>query len=208
MIEIQQGRTVCRRCVLPDSPPDITVDAEGLCSVCREAQSSKSQPEDELLESDFTRLLQKHKGRHKYDCLVMCSGGKDSTASLYYMKKRYHLNPLAFTFDHGFETEDALRNVHKAVETPVRSQTRGHWQRGLNRRGSGPLKARSELHPTGERGPQARWAHVHSVKHGRTPGYVVLSDSGPRTRASADIPGASMFGCPTWGAEVATAGAG
>jgi hypothetical protein len=50
--------------------------------------------------------------------------------------------------------------------------------------------------------------HVHSVKHGRTPGYVVLSDSGPRTRASADIPGASMFGCPTWGAEVATAGAG
>lgn len=116
MIEIQQGRTVCRRCVLPDSPPDITVDAEGLCSVCREAQSSKSQPEDELLESDFTRLLQKHKGRHKYDCLVMCSGGKDSTASLYYMKKRYHLNPLAFTFDHGFETEDALRNVHKAVE--------------------------------------------------------------------------------------------
>ena len=44
------------------------------------------------------------------------------------------------------------------VPPPVRSQTRGHWQRGLNRRGSGPLKARSELHPTGERGPQARWA--------------------------------------------------
>jgi hypothetical protein len=48
--------------------------------------------------------------------------------------------------------------VQGSIWTPVRSQTRGHWQRGLNRRGSGPLKARSELHPTGERGPQARWA--------------------------------------------------
>ncbi len=46
----------------------------------------------------------------------MCSGGKDSTAALYYMKKRYRLNPLAFTFDHGFETEDAMENVRNAVE--------------------------------------------------------------------------------------------
>lgn len=116
MSEVSQGRRTCRRCVLPESPPDITLDSEGLCSVCSDAQSSKPQPEEELLESDFTRLLGKHRGKHKYDCLVMCSGGKDSTASLYYMKKRYHLEPLAFTFDHGFETEGALRNVHKAVE--------------------------------------------------------------------------------------------
>lgn len=46
----------------------------------------------------------------------MCSGGKDSTSSLYYMKKRYNLNPLAFTFDHGFETEEALENVRNAVD--------------------------------------------------------------------------------------------
>ncbi len=116
MSEVPQARRTCRRCVLPESPPDITMDSEGLCSVCLEAQSSKPQPEEELLESDFTRLLGKHRGKQKHDCLVMCSGGKDSTASLYYMKRRYRLNPLAFTFDHGFETEDALRNVHKAVE--------------------------------------------------------------------------------------------
>jgi hypothetical protein len=46
----------------------------------------------------------------------MCSGGKDSTAALYFMKKRYHLNTLAFMFDHGFETEDAIGNVRRAVE--------------------------------------------------------------------------------------------
>ncbi len=46
----------------------------------------------------------------------MCSGGKDSTSALYYIKKRYRLKPLAFTFDHGFETEGAMTNVHRAVE--------------------------------------------------------------------------------------------
>ena len=61
-------------------------------------------------------MLNLYRSYGKYDCLVMCSGGKDSTAALYYMKRRYKLNPLAFTFDHGFETEDALENVKNAVE--------------------------------------------------------------------------------------------
>ena len=29
----------------------------------------------------------------------MLSGGKDSTAALYLMKRRYRMSPLAFTFD-------------------------------------------------------------------------------------------------------------
>ncbi|MAE71446.1 MAG: hypothetical protein CME06_13385 [Gemmatimonadetes bacterium] len=46
----------------------------------------------------------------------MCSGGKDSTAALYFMKERYKVNPLAFTFDHGFETNEAIGNIRNAVE--------------------------------------------------------------------------------------------
>jgi len=61
-------------------------------------------------------MLKKHRGKGEYDCLVMCSGGKDSTSALVYMKRRYKMNPLAFTFDHGLETEDAMGNVHRAVE--------------------------------------------------------------------------------------------
>jgi len=48
--------------------------------------------------------------------MVMCSGGKDSVLALYHVKKRYDLNPLVFTFDHGFENEEALDNVRRAVE--------------------------------------------------------------------------------------------
>lgn len=110
-------RPICRRCVLPHSPPDIVLDAEGVCSVCRREEGAvRNREPPPLLETDFVRLLQKHRGRGRHDCLVMCSGGKDSTAALYYMKRRYRMSPLAFTFDHGFETEDALDNVRRAVE--------------------------------------------------------------------------------------------
>ncbi len=105
---------LCARCVLPHRPPDIILDGEGVCSVCRaEETSAETAP---LLETDFVRLLQKHRGKGRHDCLVMCSGGKDSTAALYYMKRRYKMNPLAFMFDHGFETQDAIDNVRRAVD--------------------------------------------------------------------------------------------
>jgi len=108
-------RRLCARCVLPDSPPDITLDSEGVCRLCREHEKQKSRDRPPLLETDFTKILEQHRGKHEFDCLVMCSGGKDSTAALYYAVKRYKLNVLAFTFDHGFETEDAMANVRKAV---------------------------------------------------------------------------------------------
>jgi hypothetical protein len=108
---------ICSRCVLPESRPDIILDDEGICNICRaEDRDRASEGRIKPLESDFVRLLNKYRGKSAYDCLVMCSGGKDSTASLYYMKKKYRLNPLSFTFDQGFETEEALLNVKNAVD--------------------------------------------------------------------------------------------
>jgi hypothetical protein len=110
-------RKTCWRCVLPESAPDITIDADGVCSVCRaEERASEDDGAAPSLETDFVRIVQRFRGKGRHDCLVMCSGGKDSTAALYYMKRRYRLNPLAFTFDHGFETPEAMDNVRNAVE--------------------------------------------------------------------------------------------
>ena len=111
------GPKICRKCVLPEAPPEITLDADGVCNICADyAKQTAAAREEKPLETDFTKILAQHRGKHEYDCLVMCSGGKDSTASMYYMKTRYKTKPLAFTFDHGFETEDALDNIKKAVE--------------------------------------------------------------------------------------------
>lgn len=108
---------ICKKCVMPENKEGITLDAEGICNICREYETAKYDNEGAVaLETEFTKMLKLYKSYGEYDCLVMCSGGKDSTAALYYMKRRYKLNPLAFTFDHGFETEEALKNIKNAVE--------------------------------------------------------------------------------------------
>lgn len=110
----------CKNCVLPSCEPEIELDEDGVCNICRgqQEETSKESPSNTLLESKLHKLLNKYKKKSegKYDCLVMCSGGKDSTLALHYIKERYGLEPLAFTFDNGFETEQALANVRNAVE--------------------------------------------------------------------------------------------
>lgn len=110
---------VCQRCVLPEHIPEIWLNKYGICNICIDYES---QPlpvpgqRTKLVESQFLKMLERFRQRSKYDCLLMCSGGKDSIASLYYIKKRYGLNPLVFTFDNGFENNDTLLNVKRATE--------------------------------------------------------------------------------------------
>ena len=83
---------------MPERKPDVYLNEEGICSICvAHDMMKKFEENSKPLETDFLKVINKYKGKHKYDCLVMCSGGKDSTSSLYYMKKRYNLNPLALT---------------------------------------------------------------------------------------------------------------
>lgn len=111
-------RKICKRCVLPESKPDIWLNKEGICNICIEYEKTKNSNKDRrFLETDFIKLLNQYKGKGRYDCLVMCSGGKDSTSSLYYMKRRYKMNPMVFTFDNGFENNEALENIRNAVDT-------------------------------------------------------------------------------------------
>ncbi|MFA5090974.1 MAG: hypothetical protein WC510_08175 [Candidatus Omnitrophota bacterium] len=108
---------LCKKCLLPEQKPNIYFNNEGICNICLTFEKNRSlNPSNKFLESEFIKIVNKYKGKNKYDCLVMCSGGKDSTLALYYIKRRYKMNPLAFTFDHGFENEDALANIRNAVE--------------------------------------------------------------------------------------------
>ena len=111
-----EERKICKRCIMPESKPDIILNDDGICNLCLEHDNIIKVQYQKPLESDLIKILNKNKSKARYDCMVMCSGGKDSTSALYYMKKRYKLNPLAFTFDHGFETDEAMANINNAVE--------------------------------------------------------------------------------------------
>lgn len=107
----------CIKCGLPECRPDIWLNEDNTCNICVDFDKRKALEKGVGVQStDIVKILNKYKGKGKYDCLVMCSGGKDSTLSLYYIKKKYGMTPLAFTFDHGFEMEEALRNIRNAVD--------------------------------------------------------------------------------------------
>ncbi len=89
--------TYCRRCVMPDTKPDLHLDEQGICNACRSYESRKvvdwDQRHDELV-----KLLDKYRrpAGDNWDCIVPVSGGKDSTYQVVRMLQ-YGLNPLCVT---------------------------------------------------------------------------------------------------------------
>lgn len=109
----------CTKCILNEYMPFIVFDKEGKCNYCREQEIIQSNesfnlyPDKEI----FKKILDRNRGIGKYDCVVACSGGKDSTGALYVVKRIYKLNPLVVTFSNGFLADGMTENVQMAVDT-------------------------------------------------------------------------------------------
>ena len=70
----------CKRCVMPETKPDLFIDAEGVCNACR---SFEKRPTIDwsLRKKELEKVLSRYRskdGQH-WDCIVPVSGGKDST---------------------------------------------------------------------------------------------------------------------------------
>ena len=114
----------CTKCVLPSTWSGITFNSEGICNVCTEY---KKYAKIDWKKRQFAlkRILSEWKayawGRgNKYDCLVGYSGGKDTAYTLWAMKRKYKMSPLAVTWDHGFklspEAEYNMTEVPKILD--------------------------------------------------------------------------------------------
>ena len=101
----------CIRCILPETYPGISFDNKGVCNFCNNYKDFIPKGEGALI-----NYFRKAKTKKRfYDALVPISGGKDSTYILYLAKKVYDLNILAFTFDNGFFSDIALKNIKSAI---------------------------------------------------------------------------------------------
>jgi hypothetical protein len=96
----------CTRCILPETFPGITFDAEGVCSVCRDYRPRQ------LYGSDLLhQLADEHRSRDgSHDCVVAFSGGRDSSYMLHYVVQELGLHPVAYSYDWGMVTDLARRN--------------------------------------------------------------------------------------------------
>ena len=88
----------CKKCVMPDTKPDLSFDAEGVCDACRSAELKNTIDWKER-EAQFREIIDVYKSKDssRYDCIIPVSGGKDSTYQAY-LARQYGLNPLFVHF--------------------------------------------------------------------------------------------------------------
>lgn len=106
---------MCTKCVLPETFPGIRFGPDGVCNYCREsaAQRARHGEDREKYRNKFEDVLGRHRGgRGSYDVVMAYSGGKDSSYTLKILKQTYGLSVLAVTFDHGFMSPHASKNIH------------------------------------------------------------------------------------------------
>jgi len=111
--------THCTRCGLASNVPGTSYDAAGVCNVCRGLDTYVEQAQayfktSEALEGLVAEMKAARTG--DYDCLVLLSGGKDSTYMLYQLCD-LGLKPLVFTLDNGFISDEAKANIRRVVDS-------------------------------------------------------------------------------------------
>lgn len=103
---------ICTTCVLPETFPGISFDEKGCCSFCQSYRGHENQQQlKERYKDKFLKLIEEKKSLGPYDALAAYSGGKDSTYTLMLLKNEFNLKALAITFDHGFVSPAAFKNI-------------------------------------------------------------------------------------------------
>lgn len=85
----------CKRCVMPDTKPDLILDDEGVCNACR-SYEAREDINWESRKKELHMVLDKYRNRGNWDCIVPVSGGKDSTYQVIKMLEM-GLKPLCVT---------------------------------------------------------------------------------------------------------------
>lgn len=89
--------TYCKRCVMPNTKPDLLIDEEGICNACRSFEYRK-EIDWEARYKELQQILEKYRkpDGSQWDCIVPVSGGKDSTYQVLKILQ-LGLNPLCVT---------------------------------------------------------------------------------------------------------------
>ena len=107
----------CVKCGLPSNYPNATFNDEGICNLCLsfEDYQEKTKSYFKNLE-DLKRIFNDNKIHpdSQYDCIMLLSGGKDSSYALGKLKEM-GLSVLAFTLDNGYISEEAKENIKRVL---------------------------------------------------------------------------------------------
>lgn len=108
----------CQRCVLDERYPGVTIE-DGVCSDCRWFELHREKLDAYFCAPEHFEALvresQERPGASAHDCLLLYSGGKDSSYVLHKLIEAGH-RIATFTFDNGFISDTALRNIERVAK--------------------------------------------------------------------------------------------
>lgn len=108
----------CCWCVLPDTRPGVSLDDDGVCAACRQADADRHVDWSKR-QREFTELAREAGSRGAdYDCVVPVSGGEDSFWQLRTCLD-HGLHPLCVTYVSPGRTELGERNLRRLVALGV-----------------------------------------------------------------------------------------
>lgn len=117
---IRQMREVvyCSRCGIASNYPDISFDQNKVCNICLDFDDYRDKAGQyfgdlQQLENIITRKAAEKTGL--YDCMMLFSGGKDSTYALYQLSQM-GFKVYSMTLDNGFISDSAKANITRIVE--------------------------------------------------------------------------------------------
>lgn len=111
----------CVRCVADDHLlPGLEFDSRGVCAFCQcyeqaEQEGGSAGPRNEAGDADLLAIAAANKDS-RFDVMVLCTGGKDSTYLLWYLAKRLGLRVLAASWNMPYTNETCRGNVRRALE--------------------------------------------------------------------------------------------
>lgn len=107
----------CVRCGLVATHPEALLTREGVCAPCLFYEKFRTAAEGYFATKEDLRQLfpsDRRRNAQGQDCVMLLSGGKDSTYALYQVVEM-GLTPLVFTLDNGYISDGAKANIRRAV---------------------------------------------------------------------------------------------
>jgi N-acetyl sugar amidotransferase len=108
--------TWCKNCLNMSTRPRISFDNRGWCNACQWMEEKK-QLDWVPRQTELAKLIEKHKGKSDFDCIVTVSGGKDGSYVAHTLKTRYGLNPLCLTIRPPLSLEIGDENLNSFINS-------------------------------------------------------------------------------------------
>ena len=106
----------CFKCGLPETYETIEFNSLGVCNICISNEVKATEVDWDERKKLLGLLIDKHRGKYAYDCIVPFSGGKDSTFTLLYLMREFGIKPLVVRFNHGFYRKTITDNSTNALK--------------------------------------------------------------------------------------------